>query len=71
MEFICLYILTFAAIIYVVKTLKPIFFKKKKEDELRLYVLKTVFDNKKIEPKMPMTKAKSKKTVVKTSKRGK
>lgn len=71
MEFICLYILTFAAIIYIAKTLKPLFFKKKKEDELRLYVLKTVFDNKKIEPKIPMTKAKSKKTVVKTSKKGK
>ena len=71
MEFVCLYILTFAAIVYVVKTLKPIFFKKKNNDELRMYIVKTRFATSNIEPKMPITKAKSKKTVKKTTKKGK
>ena len=71
MEFICLYILTFAAIIYVVKTLKPIFFKKKNNDELRMYIVKTRFATSNIEPKMPMTvvkKAKNSKIAKNTKK---
>lgn len=78
MEFICLYILTFAAIIYVVKTLKPIFFKKKPVDFYRYYYIQPIVKpmifekaKEKVEPKMPMTKAKSKKNVKKTTKRGK